>query len=57
MSVESPSSNSVPIPAPDASPTLRVSASYLGCRHCGEGTLVYDADAGASRCRACGKRD
>lgn len=36
---------------------LRQSVSYMGCRHCEEGAYVYDADAGASRCRSCGKLD
>jgi ribosomal protein S27E len=40
-----------------ATPTLRTSASYLGCRHCEEGSLVYDPEIEASRCRSCGKRD
>ena len=38
-------------------PVLRRSASYMGCRHCKEGSLVFDPEAGASRCRACGKLD
>jgi ribosomal protein S27E len=38
-------------------PALRRSASYMGCRHCEEGSLVFDPEAGASRCRACGKLD
>jgi ribosomal protein S27E len=31
------------------------SANYMPCEHCGEGTLVYDPDLRASRCRACGE--
>ncbi|MFD1585466.1 hypothetical protein ACFR9U_00605 [Halorientalis brevis] len=42
---------------PSETPPLRLSASYMGCRHCEEGSLVYDADAGGSRCRTCGKLD
>ena len=38
-------------------PTFLQSASYMGCRHCEEGSLVFDREAGASRCRACGKLD
>jgi hypothetical protein len=37
-------------------PTLRC-ASYMGCRFCEEGSLVFDPEAGASRCRTCGKLD
>jgi hypothetical protein len=29
----------------------------MGCRHCEEGSLVDDVDAGASRCRSCGELD
>jgi hypothetical protein len=50
-SVESDST----VPTPDE-PTLRC-ASYMGCRFCEEGSLVYDPEAGASRCRTCGKLD
>ncbi|MHB9286803.1 hypothetical protein ACKVMT_07155 [Halobacteriales archaeon Cl-PHB] len=57
MSADRPSVDSVSTPATDTTPTLRLSASYLGCRHCAEGSLVYDAEVGASRCRACGKMD
>lgn len=32
-------------------------ANYMGCRHCEEGSLVYDTDVGASRCRSCGALD
>ena len=37
-------------------PTLR-SASYMGCRFCEEGSLVFDTEVGKSRCRTCGKLD
>jgi len=36
---------------------LRLCASYMGCRHCEEGSLVYDSEVGASRCRTCGRLD
>lgn len=58
---------------PDASPTASTAspdapgstdapaafacASYMGCRHCEEGNLVWDAEASASRCRSCGALD
>ncbi|WP_302081482.1 hypothetical protein [Salinibaculum rarum] len=38
------------------SPSLRC-ASYMGCRFCEEGSLVFDAEIGKSRCRTCGKID
>jgi hypothetical protein len=39
--------------APDE--TFTPSANYMPREHCGEGTLVYDPDLRASRCRACGE--
>ena len=30
------------------------SANYAPCRNCEEGTLVWDDEAGESRCRCCG---
>jgi len=33
------------------------SVSYTPCPACGEGSLVYDEDEGASVCRACGAVD
>jgi hypothetical protein len=38
------------------SPSLRC-ASYMGCRFCEEGSLVFDSEVGKSRCRTCGKID
>ncbi|MCX2818834.1 hypothetical protein EGH25_05665 [Haladaptatus sp. F3-133] len=29
-------------------------ASYTPCENCGEGAMVWDEDAGASRCNCCG---
>lgn len=50
--------SSTPDPASSPTgPTLRTSASYMGCRHCEEGSLVFDPDLGTSRCRACGATD
>lgn len=49
--------SSTETPETPGSPALRQCASYMGCRHCKEGALVYDPDAGASRCRSCGKLD
>ena len=37
-------------------PSLRC-ASYMGCRYCEEGSLVFDPEVRASRCRTCGKLD
>jgi hypothetical protein len=37
-------------------PALRC-ASYMGCRHCEEGSLIFDPEVGKSRCRTCGKID
>lgn len=37
-------------------PTLRC-ASYMGCRFCEEGSLVFDSEIGKSRCRTCGRVD
>jgi len=31
------------------------SASYLPCNNCAEGSLVWDAEAGESRCACCGE--
>jgi len=54
MSVHDSPSGSV---SPVDSPRSTVSASYLPCRHCGEGSLVYDEARGASVCRCCGQTD
>lgn len=54
MSAEGTPSSSVP--SAD-SPTLPASASYLPCRYCGEGSLVYDEALGTSVCRCCGATD
>ncbi|MEF8776185.1 MAG: hypothetical protein V5A43_06745 [Haloarculaceae archaeon] len=54
MSVDDPASD--PVSAPNYPHTGR-SASYLPCRHCGEGSLVYDEDRAASVCRCCGAID
>lgn len=37
-----------------ATSALLGSANHMPCRHCQEGTLIYDADLEGSRCRACG---
>lgn len=50
-------SSTIARPATTDDPTPRRSASYLGCRECGEGAIVWDADAGQSRCRCCGALD
>lgn len=55
MSVDNSGHKSA-VPSPEP-PSLRHSVSYMGCRHCKEGSLVYDYEAAASRCRACGKLD
>jgi uncharacterized protein (DUF983 family) len=44
-----------PVPTTDPTPAYTPSANYMPCEHCGEGTLVYDAELRASRCRACGE--
>jgi ribosomal protein S27E len=56
MSVDESSSATTEVSTPET-PALRRSASYMGCRHCEEGSLVYDPEEGASRCRACGRLD
>lgn len=33
------------------------SASYMPCRNCGEGSLVYDDALGGTVCRCCGELD
>lgn len=38
-------------------PALRRCASYMGCRYCEEGSLVYDPETESSRCTACGAED
>jgi ribosomal protein S27E len=43
----------------DASETVSTTttyrtASYTPCEECGEGALVWDHDAGASKCNCCG---
>lgn len=48
-------SNTAP-ESPEMPPLLQ-SASYMGCRYCEEGSLVYDEVAEASRCRTCGRLD
>jgi primosomal protein N' len=55
MSVNRPSVESTADPF--AASTAPRCASYMGCRHCEEGSLVYDPDVGASRCRTCGELD
>jgi len=50
-------STSVGSPEPRDSSVLPRSASYLGCRHCGEGALVWDPEAEQSRCGCCGALD
>jgi len=57
MSVNDSTGDSGSTVSPPAPLALRHSANYMGCRHCEEGTYVYDHEAGASRCRACGKLD
>lgn len=58
MSVQDPDTPSASSPpAPETAPTTPRCASYMGCRHCEEGNLVYDHEAGASRCRSCGELD
>jgi len=41
-------------PDPDDGPRYGTSVSYTACPECGEGSLVYDPDAGGSRCNQCG---
>ncbi|MFB6178634.1 MAG: hypothetical protein ABEI77_02785 [Halorientalis sp.] len=41
----------------DILPPVPQCASYMGCRYCEEGSLVYDEEVGGSRCRTCGKLD
>lgn len=54
MSVNETPVDSVSTADAPATEFLR-SANYMPCRHCREGTLVYDADIEGSRCRACGE--
>lgn len=54
---DTPSASSTPTPETTETPTALRCASYMGCRHCEEGNLVYDYEAGASRCRSCGELD
>lgn len=56
MSVEETRVESVPGFETTDTPAYR-SASYLGCRFCEEGSLVYDPEIGGSRCRTCGEVD
>ncbi len=56
MSVQDPSVDSESTVETTDEPTLRC-ASYMGCRFCEEGSLVFDPEAGQSRCRTCGKLD
>ncbi len=44
-------------PDPDERPRYGTSVSYTPCHECGEGSLVYDEDRGASVCRVCGAVD
>jgi ribosomal protein S27E len=39
------------------SPRYGTSVSYMPCRECGEGSLVYDPELKATRCRCCGAMD
>jgi hypothetical protein len=39
------------------SPQYGYSASYMPCRKCGEGSLVYDEELGGTVCRCCGELD
>lgn len=54
MSVNSSDPHSETAPVTPATATC---ANYMGCRHCEEGSLVYDPDVGSSRCRSCGELD
>ncbi|QLD88186.1 hypothetical protein HWV07_03705 [Natronomonas salina] len=54
MSVQDPDAPSVPT---TDSPNVPRCASYMGCRHCEEGNLVYDHEVEASRCSSCGELD
>jgi len=54
MSVDD--TNTDRVPTTDM-PRAGRSASYLPCRHCGEGSLVYDEDRATSVCRCCGAID
>ncbi len=54
MSVDDTPSGAVSTPN---YPRSGLSASYLPCRRCGEGSLVYDEDLGTSVCRCCGALD
>jgi rubredoxin len=38
-------------------PRYGTSVNYLACRECGEGSMVYDEDRGASVCQVCGAVD
>ena len=38
-------------------PRYGTSVSYVACRECGEGSMVYDDEEGASVCNACGAVD
>ena len=49
------STTAAPVSSPTYTPAR--SASYLPCRRCGEGSLVYDDDLGTSVCRCCGAVD
>jgi len=56
MSVEETPTETVSTVEPDG-PRYGMSASYMSCRHCAEGSLVYDPEIQDSRCRACGAID
>jgi len=44
-------------PDPDPDPRYGESVNYTPCPNCAEGSLVYDDEAGAPRCNACGAVD
>jgi ribosomal protein S27E len=56
MSVEETTTETVSTIDPDG-PRYGMSASYMSCRHCAEGSIVYDPEIEDSRCRACGAVD
>jgi len=42
---------------PTHDPRYGQSVSYVPCHECGEGSLVYDEEEGASVCQVCGAVD
>jgi len=42
---------------PTHAPRYGESVSYVACSECGEGSLVYDENRGASVCNVCGAVD